>query len=105
MAGKEVHIRCGGRGPTGVEVFSPQIDVTIEVSKKRGIDYVNVQPKNCCHSVDDHAQRCKASHPDQDRVGDGVLCPFSFDYPHATAIPGWKTPSELVGVLREVCPL
>lgn len=33
----------------------------------------------CKYNTGGHGQRCKASHPDTDKVGEGIICPYSFD--------------------------
>ncbi len=32
-----------------------------------------------CQGRNDNGQRCKASHSDIDKQGDGIFCPCSFD--------------------------
>lgn len=100
-----VEINCRGRGPNGQEVPDVSIKVTIELSKpynKKPNDIL-VEPKDCPFLTGGHRERCKASHPDQDKVGDGVSCPYSFDYPYVSENnTDWKIPDELVKIMKRM---
>ena len=97
---KSVVIQCRGRGFQGEEVLDNPITVTVELDKSD--DMISVGPQACPFNTGGHGQRCKASHPDQDKVGAGVGCPFSFDYPYCAEIRNWTVPSELKAAMQEL---
>lgn len=49
--------------------------------KSPGTDTISSHVK-CPYNTGGHGQRCKASHPEVDKVGDGVLCPYALDIPY-----------------------
>ena len=100
----EIIISCGGRGPNGESIFEP-IDIVIELFKPYPLyqNDIEVVPKDCSFLTGGHRQRCKASHPDLDKVGDGVACPYSFDFPYVLENNAdWKIPVELVNIMEEL---
>jgi hypothetical protein len=72
-------IRCRGRKAPGVEVLKRPVNVKLEVRQRGDGVLLSVR---CKHNTGSHGQRCKASHPNVDKVGEGVLCPYSLDIPH-----------------------
>ncbi len=97
---KEVSIKCCGRNAQGGPVLKEPILVTIRLRYNSDFasSMVTSEPKNCPHNTGGHGQRCRASHPlGLDKVGDGVLCPFAFDWPYAEEFPGWKPPHRIEG--------
>lgn len=102
---KSIEIMCVGRGPDGGGVLEKPINVVIKLSRpylKKPND-IEVVPKNCPFLTGGDPQRCKASHPDEDKVGAGVLCPFSFDWPYVLENNAdWEIPTELVNIMEEV---
>jgi len=79
-------IRCLGRDASGNEVLSESVVVRVEVSQAKG-DEKNISLSvQCPHNTGGHGQRCKASHPNTDKVGKGVGCPYSVDIPYALDI-------------------
>lgn len=97
-----VPIQCYGRGPNGRPTLGTPLPLTIKMHRSPGCQSVSVGPQNCPHNTGGHGQRCKASHPGHEKLGDGVDCPYSFDYPYATEFPGWKLPSELKAALEDI---
>lgn len=97
---KSVVIQCGGRNAEGQAVLEESISVTVELNKIGGM--ISVGPMDCPFNTGGHGQRCKASHPNQDKVGAGVGCPFSYDYPYASENPNWNMPAELEEVMQEL---
>jgi len=75
-------IECKGRDGKGKEVLPKPVNVTVHIYKSPGSSSITTQV-NCPYNTGSHGQRCKASHPDKDKVGDGVICPYSFDIPYA----------------------
>lgn len=98
----KVQIQCKGRGPHGQTVLETPVPIVVELTKYPGNNLISVGPKNCPYNTGGHGQRCKASHPGQDKVGNGVCCPFSFDYPYARRFLGWSIPSELKLAVAEL---
>jgi len=75
-------VECKGRNEVGDEVLATPVSVTIEVYQSRG-SYIISSIVQCPYNTGGHGQRCNASHPGVDKVGEGVGCPYSFDLPHA----------------------
>ncbi|MDP3639786.1 MAG: hypothetical protein Q8R53_01110 [Nanoarchaeota archaeon] len=77
-------VECKGRNKVGDEVLDHSVSVKVQIyeSPKSNMISSNVE---CPHNTGGHGQRCKASHPEVDKVGDGkgVRCPYSFDIPYA----------------------
>ena len=99
---KTVQIQCCGRDSLGQGVLDAPIDVLVDIARSQGSSFISVQPKNCPYNVGGHRQRCAASHPEHHKVGDGISCPFSFDYPYCTRSPGWKMPVEMELPVKEI---
>lgn len=102
---KSTEIMCNGRGPNGEGVLEKPINVVIELSRPylRKPNDIEVVPKDCPFLTGGHCQRCKASHPDKDKVGTGVLCPYSFNWPYVLENNlDWKIPTELISIMEEV---
>ena len=74
-------IQCWGRNADGDPVLNKPVDVELQVFKSSD-DTLTVNVK-CPYNTGGHGQRCKASHPKVDKLGDGVLCPYSVDLPYA----------------------
>jgi len=99
MVGEMIQIMCEGRGFLGEEILVTPISVVVELYTR---DHRNIQvsPRNCPHNTGGHGQRCKAAHPEQDKVGEGIECPYSFDYPYALEFPSWRVPAELEDAIK-----
>ena len=74
-------IQCRGRDEQGKEVLKEPIDVKVKIYKSPGISMICSDVSSCQYNTGGHGQRCKASHPDKDKVGDGVNCPYAVDLP------------------------
>lgn len=102
MSQKIVCIQCRGRGPSGEVVLDKPVSVNVSLSQPEPERMISVGPMDCPYNTGGHGQRCKASHPDQDKVGEGVICPFSFDYPYVLEFkPDWTAPAELTAAMAE----
>ena len=77
----EFPIKCKGRDKNGNEVLEEPIGVIVNIS--RTTDTSIESDVECPYNTGGHGQRCKASHPEVDKVGEGVRCPYSFDIPYA----------------------
>ena len=78
-------IECKGRNEAGDEVLDAPVDVEVEIHKRLGSDIISSNVE-CPYNVGGHGQRCKASHPEVYKVGEGVACPYSLDIPYALEI-------------------
>ena len=79
-------IRCKGRDENGNDVLEKAVNVVILVRKSPSSDTISTEVR-CPYNTGGHGQRCKASHPRSDKVGDGVGCPYSLDIPYALENP------------------
>jgi|GEM_PF-3429671 hypothetical protein len=77
------HVDCKGRGFDLKEVLEKSINVEVSVRRNENGKSISMSVK-CPHNTGGHGQRCKASHPEVDKVGKGVLCAFAVDLPHAS---------------------
>ncbi|MEK6854931.1 MAG: hypothetical protein AABX73_01795 [Nanoarchaeota archaeon] len=75
-------IQCKGRDANGLEVLTEPVNVNVKIHKSPGSNTISSNVE-CPYNTGGHGQRCKASHPDVDKVGEGVGCPYSFDIPYA----------------------
>ena len=75
-------IVCKGRNDVGDEDLDYPINAEVEIHKRPGSNIISSNVE-CPYNIGGHGQRCKASHPDIYKVGEGVGCPYSFDIPYA----------------------
>ena len=75
-------IQCKGRNESGDEVLDVPVDVGVKVSKSPRSNTISIDV-TCPYNAGGHGQRCKASHPEVDKLGKGVGCPYSLDIPYA----------------------
>jgi hypothetical protein len=74
-------IDCFGVDAAGKDVLEePLLSLIMQVSKRQDSDLVCVDLLDCPYNTGGHGQRCKASHPEVDKLGEGVSCPFSMDF-------------------------
>lgn len=101
---KLVVLDCRGFDSGGLPVLDAPVSVTIDLHRSPGASTIGVGPKECPHNTGGHRQRCKASHPPGvDKVGEGVSCPFSFDYPYVKEFDSrWVPPFEVAAALEEI---
>ncbi len=78
-------IGCKGRNEVGDEVLDTPVSVNIEIHKGPGSNMISSNVE-CPYNTGGHGQRCKASHPQVDKIGEGVGCPYSFDIPYALEV-------------------
>jgi hypothetical protein len=76
-------IKCKGRNEAGEEVLDTAVSVEVKIFMRPESNMISSIIKKCPHNTGAHGQLCKASHPDIDRIGEGVRCPYSFDIPYA----------------------
>ena len=74
------HVRGYGRNAEGTLALKQPVEVTIEVAKSPGTDLISLSVE-CPYNTGAHGGRCKASHPDTDKVGEGIGCIYSLDLP------------------------
>ena len=75
-------IECKGRNKVGDEVLDVPVSVNVRIHKSPGSSMISSRVE-CPYNTGGHGQRCKASHRDFDKVGEGIGCPYSFDIPYA----------------------
>jgi len=75
-------IRCRGRDDRSDEVLDDSVKARIIISKRRRSNDISINV-DCPYNTGSHGQRCKASHLNIDKIGEGVLCPYSVDLPYA----------------------
>ena len=75
-------VRCKGRDSQGREVLDAAVDVRVNVHQSPDSDAI-LSIVECPYNTGGHGQRCKASHPKVDKVGEGAGCPYSFCIPYA----------------------
>lgn len=75
-------IKCKGRDICMDEILDEPVDVKLKIYKSPGSNSIS-SIVDCPHNTGGHGQRCKASHPNKDKVGNGIICPYSFDIPYA----------------------
>jgi hypothetical protein len=75
-------IECKGRDDLGAVVLATPVPAKVVISQRVGSNMISSIVK-CPYNTGAHGERCKASHPDSDKEGAGVLCPYSFDIPYA----------------------
>lgn len=74
-------IECRGRNEIGDKVLANPVDVKVKISKGTGSNMLSSYVY-CPYNTGGRGQRCKASHPDVDKVGEGIVCPYCFDVPY-----------------------
>ena len=67
------HFQCKGRDAEGQEVLAVPVPVVLTF-EQCNLNTVFELSVNCRYG---HGQRCFASHPHTDKVGEGVLCPYA----------------------------
>jgi hypothetical protein len=73
-------IECRGRNAKHQEVLGDPVSAKVNISVLREKDiFLRVE---CPYNTGSHCQRCKASHPNVDKVGDGAICPYTMDIPY-----------------------
>ena len=77
------NIKCFGRSRPGVECLEEPVDAKVKVRQVYENIHMDVE---CPHNTGGHGQRCCASHPGKDKVGDGVYCPYSIDVPYCNDV-------------------
>lgn len=76
-------IQCKGRNAEMKEALREPVTFNLRIYKTFGSSDISSDASKCPYNTGPHGQRCKASHPNQDKVGEGVICPYSFDIPYA----------------------
>ncbi len=74
-------IKCMGRKERGFPALEEPVDVRVDVYQQTDSDSLHISV-DCVHNTGSHGQRCMASYPGQEKVGEGVRCPYSVDIPY-----------------------
>jgi len=83
----DCQIKCLGRRAPGIPALREPVDAVVHIRQAGNSISLDV---NCIYNTGGHGQRCKASHPNVDKVGDGVFCAYAVDIP-------WHHDHTLVG--------
>ncbi len=75
-------IKCKGRDFDGCEVLTESVEVEVIIYKSPDCNTISSEVQ-CQYNTGGYGQRCKACHPNVDKMGEGVVCPYSFDIPYA----------------------
>jgi len=78
-------IKCWGRDSKGEHTLEKAVKVEVQVYQIPNTNMIS-SSVSCKYNVGGHGQRCKASHPKVNKVGKGIICPYSFDIPYALEI-------------------
>ena len=81
---KRLTIRCKGRNAARKEVLPEPVYVIVTIAQPAENENDIFLSVECPHNTGGHGQRCKASHPEIDKVGDGIACPYAVDIPYAS---------------------
>lgn len=73
-------ILCYGRDFNGSPVLNEP--VTADVIVSQSVEYAISLDVKCMYNTGGHRQRCKASHPEVDKIDEGI-CPYAIDIPYA----------------------
>lgn len=96
-----IRLKCRGRNAEGKPALEKPVNVVVDMvgSNQEALNNIATNIVVCRHNTGGHGHRCKASHPNVNKVGEGVLCPFAFDYPYVTeGNPNWECPEELKSI-------
>ena len=78
----EFEIPCKGIDSLGKEFLEEPVIATVTVFQSAETMISSLV--DCPYNTGGHGDRCKASHPEIDKIGkEGIGCPYSFDIPHA----------------------
>jgi hypothetical protein len=76
-------VECKGRDIKGNDVLEQPTPVNVTISKSPDSSMLS-STVACFYNTGAHGERCKASHPNQDKkYKNGITCPYSFDIPFA----------------------
>lgn len=78
-------VECMGRDSNGNEVLAIPERVKVLIAKSPCSNTIS-STVECPYNTGAHGQRCRASHPGQDKVLNGVICPYSFDIPYCLEV-------------------
>ena len=76
-------ILCKGRDIVGNETLKDPVEVEIKIYQSIGNNSTISSEVKCPYNTGGHGQRCKASHPEFDKIERSIFCPYSFDLPYA----------------------
>ena len=70
------NVSCSGRDAEGQEILVTPVSARVKVRLLEDGKTIDVGVE-CPHNTGGHGERCKASHPGQDKVGEGIRCPYA----------------------------
>jgi len=75
---KILNIECRGRYANGRKVLTKPVEARIKIYKSPHSELLSSLVK-CPYNTGGHGERCKAAHPNIDKKGGVVYCPYAFD--------------------------
>ena len=100
---RKVTAPCHGRAAGGADALQNPVMVEATLYQSPGVTDSFGCYVQCPYNTGGHGERCKASHPEQDKVVPGVSCLHSFFYPQVLeAIPSWVPPTGLAETVEEM---
>ena len=79
-------IQCKGRDADRNEVLEKAVNVLLAIRRMGDGKSISISVNDCPHNTGSHGHRCKASHPSQDKIGEGIPCGYAVDLPHVIDI-------------------
>src|SRR4030042_1413607 len=78
-------IECKGRDANGKDVLKNPVKALVKIYKRQGSSDLS-SILECQYNTGGPGHRCKASHPDVDKIGEGVICPYSLATPNTSDV-------------------
>ena len=75
------HVECKGRDRNRNEVLVKPVAARVIISQHKDSDILTSRV-DCPHATGGHGQNCKALRPKSDKIGEGIVCAYSFDIPY-----------------------
>ena len=77
---KKFQFGCRGRNSNWNEVLDKPVNVELKVCLNPGHTIYTISSSvDCPYATGRIYRKCKASHPNKDKPGDAVFCPYSVD--------------------------
>lgn len=76
---KICNVQCYGCDQNGQLALEEPMNAQVKIYKTPDSEYLISTTVKCSYNTGAHGQRCRASHPETDKAGEGVSCPFSFE--------------------------
>lgn len=77
-----VPFMCSGRNHLRETVLTTPVSAKVAINLRNDESLTISFNVDCPFNTGGHSQRCKAAHPDQDKFGVEIFCPYTLDIPH-----------------------